>query len=64
MNEAKRVGDELRAQGDLADNQRIRETSAESAAHTDANTERDTAVANSNLTELIKAKAAKHQLTA
>jgi hypothetical protein len=64
MNEAKRIGDELRAQGDLADNQRIRETSAESAAHTDANTERDTAVANSNLTELIKAKAAKHQLTA
>lgn len=62
--EAKRVGDELRAQGDLADNQRIRETSAESAAHADANTERDTAVANSNLTELIKAKAAKHQLTA
>ena len=64
MNEAKRIGDELRAQGDLADNQRIRETSAESAAHADANTERDTAVANSNLTELIKAKAAKHQLTA
>lgn len=62
--EAKRVGDELRAQGDLVDNQRIRETSAESAAHADANTERDTAVANSNLTELIKAKAAKHQLTA
>ena len=62
--EAKRIGDELRAQGDLADNQRIRETSAESAAHADANIERDTAVANNNLTELIKARAAKHQLTA
>ena len=64
MNEAKRIGDELRAQGDLADNQRIRETSAESAAHADANRERDTAVANSNLTEMLKADAAKHQLTA
>ena len=64
MNEAKRIGDELRAQGDLADNQRIRETSAESAAHLDSNRERDTAVANSNLTEMLKADAAKHQLTA
>ena len=64
MNEAKRIGDELRAQGDLADNQRIRETSAESAAHLDANAERDTQVSNNNLTELIKANAAKHQLTA
>ena len=62
--EAKRIGDELRAQGDLADNQRIRETSAESAAHADANIERDTHVANNNLTELIKARAARHQLTA
>jgi len=33
-------------------------------AHTDANRERDTTVANSNLTELLKADAAKHQLTA
>lgn len=64
QNEAKRIGDELRAQGDLADNQRIRETSQESMAHADANTERDTTVANSNLTELLKADAAKHQLTA
>lgn len=64
QNEAKRIGDELRAQGDLVDNQRIRETSQESAAHADANTERDTTVANSNLTELLKADAAKHQLTA
>lgn len=64
MNEAKRIGDELRAQGDLADNQRIRETSAESSAHLDSNIERDTTVANSNLTEMLKADAAKHQLTA
>lgn len=64
QNEAKRIGDELRAQGDLADNQRIRETSQESMAHTDANRERDTTVANSNLTELLKTDAAKHQLTA
>ena len=64
QNEAKRIGDELRAQGDLADNQRIRETSQESMAHADANTERDTTLANSNLTELLKADAAKHQLTA
>ena len=64
MMEAKRVGDELRSQGDLADNQRIRETSTESAAHQDANKERDTQVANNNLTEILKAEAAKHQLTA
>ena len=64
QNEAKRIGDELRAQGDLADNQRIRETSAESDAHTDANKERDTTLANSNLTELLKTDAAKHQLRA
>ena len=64
QNEAKRIGDELRAQGDLADNQRIRETSQESMAHADANRERDTTVANSNLTEMLKADAAKHQLTA
>lgn len=64
MNEAKRIGDELRAQGDLADNQRIRETSAESATHLDSNRERDTTIANANITELNKAAAAKHQLTA
>ena len=64
QNEAKRIGDELRAQGDLPDNQKVRETSAESDAHTDANKERDTTLANSNLTEMLKADAAKHQLTA
>jgi len=64
MNEAKRIGDESRAQGDLADNQKVRETSTESSAHLDSNKERDTAVANSNITEMNKADAAKHQLTA
>ena len=64
MNEAKRVGDELRSQGDLADNQEIRRTSDESNQHQWANIARNTEVANSNLTELIKARAAKHQLTA
>ena len=62
--EAQRQANELKAQGDLADNQRIRETSEQSMAHTDANRERDTEVANSNLTEMLKAAAAKHQLTA
>ena len=64
MNEAKRIGDELRAQGDLADNQEIRRTSDESNQHQWANTQRNTEVANNNFTELIKAKAARHQLTA
>ena len=64
MNEAKRIGDELRAQGDLADNQEIRRTSDESNQHQWANKQRDTELANNNLTELIKAKAARHQLTA
>lgn len=64
MNEAKRIGDELRAQGDLTDNQEIRRTSDESNQHQWANIQRNTEVANNNLTELIKAAAAKHQLTA
>lgn len=64
MMEAKRVGDELRAQGDLADNQEIRRTSDESNQHQWANTQRATEVANSNITELNKAAAAKHQLRA
>ena len=62
--ETKRIGDELRAQGDLADNQEIRRTSDESNQHQWANTQRDTELANSNLTELIKARAALHQLNA
>ena len=64
MNEAKRIGDELRAQGDLADNQEIRRTSDESNQHQWANVQRDTEVANNNTTEINKAKAARHQLTA
>ena len=64
MNEAKRIGDELRAQGDLADNQEIRRTSDESNQHQWANKQRDVEVANSNFTELLKAAAARHQLKA
>jgi len=64
MNEAKRVGDELRAQGDLADNQEIRRTSDESNQHQWANQQRLSETANYNTTEINKAKAAKHQLTA
>ena len=64
MMEAKRVGDELRAQGDLADNQEIRRTSDESNQHQWANAQRANEVANSNITELNKAKAAQHQLKA
>jgi len=58
--EAQRQANELRAQGDLADNQEIRRTSDESNQHQWANTQRDTEVANHNLLELIKANAAKH----
>jgi hypothetical protein len=64
MNEAKRVGDELRAQGDLADNQEIRRTSDESNQHQWANTQRATEVANANLASLNKALADKHSILA
>ena len=64
MQEARRVGDELRAQGDLADNQEIRRTSDESNQHQWANTQRLTENANYNTTEINKANAARHQLTA
>ena len=64
MMEAKRIGDELRAQGDLADNQEIRRTSDESNQHQWANAQRANEVANANITELNKAKAARHQLAA
>ena len=64
QNEAKRIGDELRAQGDLADNQRIRETSDESNQHSWGNTQRATEVANHNIMELNQANAAKRQLEA
>lgn len=61
MMEAKRVGDELRAQGDLVDNQEIRRTSDESNQHQWANVQRDTEVANHNTLELNQANAAKRQ---
>ena len=64
MMEAKRVGDELRAQGDLADNQMIRQTSDESNQHEWGNTQRRTEVANYNINQLNQAYAAKEQLKA
>ena len=63
-NEARRNGNELRAQGDLADNQEIRRTSDESNQHQWANKQRLSETANYNTTEINKADAAKHQLTA
>ncbi len=64
MQEARRVGDELRAQGDLADNQEIRRTSDESNQHQWANTQRATEVANTNLASLNDANEKKHTLLA
>lgn len=64
MNEAKRIGDELRAQGDLADNQEIRRTSDESNQHQWANTQRATEVANVNLESINRANSLKHNLLA
>jgi hypothetical protein len=55
--EAKRVGDEMRAQGDLADNQEIRRTSDESNQHQWANTQRATEVANANTAAINYANA-------
>ena len=62
--EAKRIGDELRAQGDLADNQEIRRTSDESNQHQWANTQRATEVANANRESLVRTNAEKHKLLA
>ena len=62
--EARRVGDELRAQGDLADNQEIRRTSDESNQHQWANTQRATEVANANLASINQANALRHNLLA
>ena len=64
MNEAKRIGDELRAQGDLADNAEIRRTSDESNQHQWANTQRDTEVANYNTASINQANALRHNLLA
>jgi hypothetical protein len=58
--EAKRIGDELRAQGDIADNQEIRRTSDESNQHQWANKQRLSENANYNTTEINKAYAARH----
>ncbi len=62
--EAKRVGDQLRAEGDLADNREIRRTSDESMQHAWQNIARDTQVANENVVSIAKAKAAKYNLEA
>ena len=62
--EAKRIGDELRAQGDLTDNQEIRRTSDESNQHQWANTQRATEVANANIASINQANALKHNLLA
>ena len=62
--EAKRIGDELRAQGDLADNQEIRRTSDESNQHQWANIQRNTEVANANLKSINYADSLRHNLLA
>ena len=62
--EAKRVGDEMRAQGDLADNQEIRRTSDESNQHQWANTQRATEVANANIAAINYANALRQNLRA
>lgn len=62
--EAKRAADELRAQGDLADNAEIKRTSDESNQHAWANTQRDTEVANWNREQLVNTAAAKADLLA
>ena len=62
--EAKRVGDELKAQGDLADNQEIRRTSDESNQHQWNNAQRATEVANANLASINQANSLKHNLLA
>ena len=62
--EAKRAADELRAQGDLADNQMIQKTSDESNQHQWANTQRATEVANANIASINQANALKHNLLA
>ena len=62
--EAKRIGDELRAQGDLADNAEIRRTSDESNQHQWANTQRRTEVANLNVAQINAANQAKQNLLA
>ena len=62
--EAQRQANELRAQGDLADNQEIRRTSDESNQHQWANTQRRTEVANQNTAQINAANQAKQNLLA
>lgn len=62
--EAKRIGDELREKGDLADNAEIRRTSDESNQHQWANIARETEVANYNNKSINYANALKHNLLA
>lgn len=62
--EAKRVGDQLKSEGDLADNQEIKRTSEESLKLQHVNQQLRTQVANANNTEINKANAAKHDLLA
>lgn len=62
--EAKRIGDQLRIQGDIADNQEIRRTSDESNEHAWRNVQRDTDVANANRLELNRVSSALANLKA
>lgn len=62
--EAQRQANELKAQGDLADNQEIRRTSDESNQHQWANTQRATDIANYNTEQFNVANAAKYNLLA
>ena len=62
--EAKATGDQLREQGDLADNREIRRTSDESNQHQWDNTLRATEVANVNIAAINQANALKHNLLA
>lgn len=62
--EAQRAANELRAQGDLADNQMIQKTSDESNQHQWANTQRDNQVANANRAALNDYNARLHNLRA
>lgn len=62
--EAKRIGDELREKGDLADNAEIRRTSDESNQHQWANIARATETANYNNKSINYANALRHNLLA
>ena len=63
-NEILNKANELRAQGDLADNAEIKRTSEESMQKQWENTARDSEVANYNWSSWLKNEADKHHLTA